>query len=181
MSTIKRTAAILFAAAMLGGCGNTTGESGAGTSAGQTAAPAATAAADPAPAADSALKAEDVFKALDDSGLCGAMDTRYFLGNETFGTVCERLYGVPAASLTTAGIMFSGEGAIADEVSVLGGADGLPDLLSKRIEARANDFKGYAPEEEAKAKKGIVFEHKGLAVLVISDSAENIRAVIEEL
>lgn len=124
------------------------------------------------------LSASEVFDMLGKSGLCDELDTKELLGGETFGSVCGNLYGIEADELTEGGIMFVSSGMLADEVSVLGGKEGLSAVLEERVKSRAKDFEGYAPEEQVKAEKAIVFEHKGLSVLVISDNADKIKKSI---
>lgn len=171
-TVIKRAAAVLCAAAMLSACGGSdapethTGQTGTITTAAQT------------EAAETSPTAAAIFEELNKSGLCAEMDSTVLLGTDTFSGACSKLYGIEPSELTDGGVMFVGAGTSADEVSVLAGGEGLGELLKKRAEIRAGDFAGYAPEEQKKAQNAIVFTHKGLAVLVISDSAEEIKKAI---
>ena len=162
-------AVLLCAAALLCGCGD---KPSADT-------PANTSAAETAPAqTETALTAAGIFEELGKSGLCEELDTTVLFGTDAFASACPKLYGTDPSALTDGGVMFVGAGTIADEVSVLGGGEGLTELLKNRADIRAGDFSGYAPEEQTKAQNAIVFEHKGLSVLVISDRAEEIKKAI---
>ena len=137
-----------------------------------------TSAAESVPEEETSLTAAEVFDTLRKSGLCDELDAVETLGGETFDGVCEKLYGIAPSELSEGGVMFVSSGTLADEVSVLGGKEGLADLLKERGASRAKEFEGYAPEEHTKAEKAIVFEHKGLSVLVISDNADKIKKSI---
>ena len=127
---------------------------------------------------DTPRTAAEVFDMLQKSGLCAEMDMSLLYGSAEFGDVCEKLYGIPVNELTDGGVMFSEAGTVADEISVLAGKDGLAELLEQRAASRSEEFLGYAPEEQDKASKAVVFEHKGLTVMIISDNADKIKKSI---
>ncbi len=132
---------------------------------------------------ESGLTAAVILGCVKVEGLSGEMDTTALHGSDMFNSTCENLYGKDASKFTDGGIMFVGAGTLADELSVLRGKDteSLMKLLRKRAERRAKDYEGYAPAEKDKADSALVFEHKGFAVLVISDRAEEIKEKILSL
>ena len=113
------------------------------------------------------------------SGKAERMTVRADLGSEDFNSVCEKLYGVKAESLTDGGIIFEESGQYADEVSVLKGAD--ESVLKDRAAQRAQVYEGYAPAEAEKAQKAEVFTYEGFTILVISDNAADIKKDITSM
>lgn len=108
-----------------------------------------------------------------------------FFDEDIFKENCKKLYGIEYDELSDGGIVFSGSGGLADEVTIICGRNGktekLLDLLSERIERRIRDFTGYKPSEISKIENGVVFEHGGFAVLIISDNCESLKGQIKDI
>ena len=132
-----------------------------------------------APSAEVQMTASELLDKAEASGLCSKPDVRADLGSEVFDNACEKLYGEPAGSFTDGGIMFVGSGAEADEISVLAGKDtDCTELLTQRRDRRYKDFEGYAPDELEKIEQAEIFTVGDLTVLVISDSADEIKELL---
>ena len=122
-----------------------------------------------------ALTAKEVFDIVSAEGLCPSADVRAELGSEGFDNACPKLFGIEPSALTDGGIMYVGAGTSADEIAVLGGNGDFRTVLEAHAQSRANDFKGYAPDESDKAKNALIFTEDGLTILVIADNAEEIK------
>lgn len=106
------------------------------------------------------------------------------LGEELFNKNCQKLYGFEASELSEAVIVYNASDGLADEVSVIIRADGdsakALQTLTERIDLRRADFEDYKPAELPKINSAKVFEINGGAVLVISESAEEIGKSVGE-
>lgn len=105
-------------------------------------------------------------------------------GTSVFEKNCKKLYACEPDELKDAAIVFNNGGGLADEISIVYPEDGDTDRLLRMFEARKesryNDFNGYAPDELPKIEDGRTFTAGGAAVLVISDSADDIEQLIKE-
>lgn len=129
--------------------------------------------------ADETLTAKSVLEQLGDDNL----DASAFIGDEVFKANSSKLYGVTQDNFADAGIIYSGSGGLADEVSMLKNADGTSaeSILEKRLESRSTVFENYKPEEMDKLNAAEIFQAGDYWVLVISDNLETIKDKITEL
>lgn len=125
------------------------------------------------------LCAKDILTQIDDRNLTDSA----FYGDETFDRNAEKLYGVSVDEIGDGGIIYAGDGGLADEVSVLKLSDGASaeKILSDRMNFRLNQFETYKPEETKKINAAQIFQANDYWVLVISDNAEEISDEIKNL
>lgn len=92
-------------------------------------------------------------------------------------------YDIDMGDVEGYAMTYCGNGAIADEITVVKAKDkeavnAVKAVFEKRIEKRTNDFAGYVPEEEAKLKKSTVEVHGNYVILLICpDNAAAKKAV----
>ncbi len=96
----------------------------------------------------------------------------------------SEVYGVPEGSRGTAALVYTAGGVDARELAVIYGTNAIAsNAAAAALEAyrqnRAGDFTGYAPDQEALVKKGLVMEGN-LALLMICTAPEAAQRVIEE-
>lgn len=124
------------------------------------------------------LTSTELIYRVEENGHCHDLNEKVFFESDVFKSNCEKLYGEPAESFSDGAIMFVSSGETADEISVLksDSAD-CEKLLEERKQRRYKDFEGYAPGELDKIENAEIFEVGGLWVLIISDGAEELKAL----
>lgn len=125
------------------------------------------------------LSAKDILERIDDQNLIDSA----FYGDETFDNNAEKLYGISVDKISDGGIIYAGDGGIADEVSILKLSDGesAEQIFSDRMDFRLNQFETYKPEETQKINAAQIFKSGDYWVLVISDNADKISETIKDL
>lgn len=125
------------------------------------------------------LSAKDILERIDDQNLTDSA----FYGDETFDNNAEKLYGIGVDKISDGGIIYAGDGGIADEVSILKLSDGesAEQIFSDRMDFRLNQFETYKPEETQKINAAQIFKSGDYWVLVISDNADKISETIKDL
>ena len=155
-----KTALLLAAALLLGGCGSgAVSESSADTAAAE-------------------VTAADLLDGISDEKLDGII----MAGDEKFDSSAGKLFSVESADILDGGIMYNTEGGYADEISVIKFADGVDgqQIMKDRLESRTSTFRDYRPEELDKLGKAKVLKTGGFDVLIISDRAEEIEKALSE-
>ena len=125
------------------------------------------------------LFAKDILTQINDESLTDSA----FYGDETFDKNAEKLYGISVDEISDGGIIYAGDGGLADEVSILKLSDGgnAEQIFSDRMNFRLNQFETYKPEETKKINAAQIFQAGDYWVLVISDNADEISDTIKNL
>ena len=127
---------------------------------------------------------EIIEKAVEKSGNEN-LDSTAFYGEDLYKENCEKLYSISYDNVLDGGIVYAGSGGLADEISVIRAKDMSEDMveqyLQKRVDRRIQDFTGYKPAEIGKIDKSVVFSANGFSVLIISDNADKIQAMIRDI
>lgn len=131
------------------------------------------------------LSVKEIIQKLADQSGGKNLNSFAFFDDDIFKNNCEKLYGISYEELNDGGIVFAGNGGLADEVTILKSKDGnikkLTSILESRIERRIGDFTGYKPTEISKIEKADAFECGGFAILIISDNGEALKHQIKAI
>ena len=119
----------------------------------------------------------------------GSFDTMVSYGEELYEESFDNLYGIQYGDISDGAILYTEEGGLADEISIVRMNDNndisiARQKMTDRIESRRKTFAGYKPEEVQKLDEASVIVQGNYVVLIISNSndyfdAEIIRVISE--
>ena len=129
-------------------------------------------------AAKKAGTAEDIYAAMEKAGLLSPMIP--MTGDELYD-----LTGIHPDLWDDGSLHQAADGLIADEILILhardeAGANEIEKYLRARLESKAEEAKGYSPEQYAVIQKGVILRGGQDLCLIVSPQAEKLRAVYGE-
>lgn len=131
----------------------------------------------------------DIVKGCASVAEAGSFDTWASYGEALYDDSFSTMYGVQYDMLDDGAILYTGEGGLADEISVMhlkesGDVSIAKSKLEDRIIQRRKTFVGYKPEEVSKLDNAYVMVQGNYVALLISDDntrfETEIRRIISE-
>ncbi|MDD5927727.1 MAG: DUF4358 domain-containing protein [Firmicutes bacterium] len=107
-------------------------------------------------------------------------------GEELYEESFDNLYGIQYGDISDGAILYTEEGGLADEISIVRMNDNndisiARQKMTDRIESRRKTFAGYKPEEVQKLDEASVIVQGNYVVLIISNSNDDFEAEIRRV
>ena len=101
-------------------------------------------------------------------------DTVYSYNDDMYRDSFGNMYGITWDMIDDGGIIYTGEGGLADEISIVHLKDQADikiakDKMNDRLSERRNAFMGYKPEEVYKLENAVIMVQGNFVALIISD------------
>ncbi len=128
----------------------------------------------------------DIVKACSQVAEEGTFDTWASYGEEVYDSSFSTMYGVQYDMLDDGAILYTGEGGLADEISIMrlkdaGDISIAKQKLEERIDERRKTFAGYKPDEMSKLDNAYVMIQGNYVALLISDDNQRFEAEIRRV
>ena len=112
-------------------------------------------------------------------------DTVYAMGDKEYKDNFDFMYGITWDMIDDGGIIFTEEGGLADEISIVHLKDQKDISLAKdkftdRLEDRRNTFSGYKPEEVYKLDNARIIVQGSYVALIIAEDAGAMETLIRD-
>lgn len=116
----------------------------------------------------------------------GSFDTMACYGEDIYDDSFDNLYGIQYEDISDGAILYTEEGGLADEISIVRMKKNEDISIAKqklqdRIESRRKTFAGYKPEEVRKLDNAIVMVQGNYTALIISDNNDEFEAEIRRV
>ena len=126
----------------------------------------------------------DILSKVRDSQESG-FDTMYTYSDEEYKDNFDFMYGITWDMIDDGGILYTEQGGLADEISIVHLKDQSDISIAKekfgnRIEDRKNTFQGYKPEEVYKLDNAKVIVQGNYVCLIIAEDSDLMETTIRD-